>query len=80
MIFDVSTIYAARGTAKLADLPVHEARMKELVPDGAEVTLTGNGLIWLYLRLAHASHGRVRRLAYESPVAGRGEIFNHDSN
>jgi hypothetical protein len=78
MTLDLAILYAATGTAKLADLPVYEARVEELVPGGADVTLTGNGPVWLYLRLAHALHGRARRLLYDSPVTGPVEIFNHD--
>jgi hypothetical protein len=77
---DVSQFYAATGTAKLADLPAYEARVRELAPPGADVTLTGNGPIWLYLRLAHAVHGRARKLFYLSPVTGPVEIFNHNPN
>lgn len=78
MTLDLSTLYTATGTAKLADLPAYEARVKELVLSGADVTLTGPGPVWLYLRLAHALHGRARKLIYESPVTGPVEIFNHD--
>jgi len=75
---DLSQLYASTGTAKLADLPAYEARVRELAPAGADVTLTGNAPIWLYLRLAHALHGRARRLYYDSPVSALVEIFNHD--
>lgn len=78
MTLDLATIYATTGTAKLADLPAYEARVRELVPPGADVTLTGHGPVWLYLRLTHALHGHVRKLAYDSPVTGPVEIFNHD--
>ncbi|MCO5050707.1 MAG: CRISPR-associated protein Csx3 [Verrucomicrobiae bacterium] len=78
MTLDVSTLYVATGTAKLADLPAYEARVRELVPPGADVTLTGPGPVWLYLRLAHRLHGRVRILTYTSPVSGPVEIFNHN--
>lgn len=78
MTLDLSTLYAATSTAKLADLPAYEARARELVSPGAEVTLTGNAPVWLYLRLAHALHGRVSKLTYHSPVTGPVEIFNHD--
>lgn len=78
MTLDLSTLYAATGTAKLADLPIYEARVKELVPPGANVTLTGPGPVWLYLRLAHTLHGRARVLTYESPVTGPVDIFNHN--
>ena len=80
MTLDLSTLYAATGTAKLADLPAYEAQVKKLVSAGSAVTLTGNGPIWLYLRLAHALHGRARKLIYDSPVTGPVEIFNHDPN
>jgi len=78
MILDVSALYTATGQAKLADLPVYEAKVKELVPPGEDVTLTGHAPIWLYLRVAHALHGRARILTYDSPVTGPVEIFNHN--
>ena len=78
MTLDLATLYAATGTAKLADLPAYEARVRELVSPGADVTLTGHGPVWLYMRLAHSLHGRARKLFYDSPVTGPVEIFNHD--
>ncbi len=78
MTLDLSTLYTATGTAKLADLPAYEARVKELVPPGADVTLTGPAPVWLYLRIAHALHGRACVLTYDSPVTGPVEIFNHN--
>ena len=78
MTVNMDQLYAATGTAKLADLPAYESRVKELVPPGADVTLTGPGPVWLYLRLAHALHGRARKLIYDYPFTGTVEIFNHD--
>ena len=78
MILDISTLYAATGTAKLAELPAYEARARELVPPGADVRLTGPGPVWLYLRLAHTLHGIARVLNYDSPVTGPVEVFNHN--
>jgi hypothetical protein len=52
--------------------------VKERVPPGSDVTITGNAPIWLYLRIAHALHGRARILTYNSPVTGLMEIFNHN--
>jgi len=75
---DLSILYAATGTAKLADLAAYEARVRELVPPGAEVTITGQAPVWLYLRLAHALHGCARKLTYDSPVTGPVEVFNHN--
>ncbi|HTI68625.1 MAG TPA: CRISPR-associated protein Csx3 [Candidatus Limnocylindria bacterium] len=75
---DVSGLFAGTGQAKLAEIVAYEARALALLPPGEDVTLTGQGPIWLYLRLAHALHGRARRLCYDSPVTGPVEIFNHD--
>lgn len=75
---DLATLYAATEQAKLADLPQYEAAALAVVPPGADVTLTGRAPVWLYLRIAHALHGRARILAYDSPVTGPVEIFNHD--
>lgn len=80
MTIDLSTLYTATGTAKLANLSDYEARAMDLVSPGSDVTLTGNGPVWLYLRLAHCLHGRARKLFYNSPVTGPVEIFNHDPN
>ncbi|MBP7951805.1 MAG: hypothetical protein KA004_19340 [Verrucomicrobiales bacterium] len=78
MTLDISTLYSATGTAKLADLAAYESRIRDLVPPGADVTLTGPGPVWLYLRLAHELHGIARTLTYDSPVTGPVEIFNHN--
>lgn len=75
---DLSELYAATGQAKLAELPAYEARILELTSPGEDVTLTGHAPVWLYLRLAHALHGRARILYYDSPVTGPVEIFNHN--
>lgn len=75
---DLHELYAATGTAKLADIPAYEARLRELVPPGVDVIITGQAPIWLYLRLAHALHGSARKLFYHSPVTGPVEIFNHN--
>jgi hypothetical protein len=78
MTLDLAQLYAATGTAKLADLPAYETRVKQLVPPGADVILTGQALVWLYLRLAHTLHGIARSLTYDSPVTGPVPIFNHN--
>ena len=78
MTLDLSTLYASTGTAKLAAISMYEKRVNELLPPGSDVTLTGNAPVWLYLSLAHALHGRARKLFYDSPVTGSVEIFNHD--
>ena len=75
---DMSSLYAATGTAKLSELPEYERKAMELAGNGNDVTLTGQGPIWLYLRIAHALHGKVRKLSYDSPVTG--ELVIHDHN
>ena len=74
---DLATLYAATGTARLADLPCYEQAVRDAVPPGADVTLTGPAPVWLYLRLAHLLHGRARSLTYASPVSGPVAIFDH---
>lgn len=75
---DVSALYRATGMAKLGDLPVYEEAVRQLAGEGKAVKLTGQGPVWLYLRLAHVLHGRARRLVYDSPVSGEVVIFDHD--
>ena len=79
MTLDISTLYTSTGTALLKDLPAYEAEAKRLCAPGQDVTLTGPGPIWLYLRLAHALHGTARSLSY---LSGQGDnilIFDHRS-
>ena len=73
---DLSTFF--EGTAKLAELPAYETKAKELAGEGNEVILTGAAPVWLYLRVAHALHGKAKRLIYRSPVTGDVVIFDHD--
>lgn len=78
IVIDVSLLYADTGTAKLADLPSYEAAARQAAGEGKAVRLTGPGPVWLYLRLAHALHGRVKKLIYHSPVTGDVVIYDHD--
>lgn len=74
---DVETLYEATGAAKLARLPEYEQKARELAGIGNEITLTGQGPVWLYLRLAHALHGKAVKLCYTSPVTGEVLVFDH---
>lgn len=74
---DLETLYADTGIAKLARLAEYEKLAKELAGNGKNVTLTGQAPIWLYLRIAHALHGKVRCLRYDSPVTGEVVIYDH---
>ncbi len=74
---DISTLYTSTGTARLADLNKYINKALELAGEGNEVVLTGQAPVWLYLKIAHALHGRVRKLIYRSPVTGDVVIFDH---
>ncbi len=79
MTLDLSTLYAEDGTARLARLDDYVCAALAAVSAGGDVTLTGPAPVWLYLRLAHALHGRVRKLSYASPVVGNVVVFDHTS-
>lgn len=74
---DVESLYTATGTAKLAHLEEYEQIARERAGNGNEVVLTGQGPVWLYLKVAHALHGKVCKLSYDSPVTGTMVIFDH---
>jgi hypothetical protein len=63
--------------AKLDELSAYLKRAKEQAGEGNEVVLTGQAPIWLYLAVAHALHGKARRLLCHSPVTGEIPIFDH---
>ncbi|HOJ71143.1 MAG TPA: CRISPR-associated protein Csx3 [Syntrophorhabdaceae bacterium] len=72
---DVSKLY--NGNAKLSELENYIAKAISLAGEGQDVVLTGQGPIWLYLKIAHALHGKARKLIYRSPVSGDVVIFDH---
>ncbi|MFZ5996182.1 MAG: CRISPR-associated protein Csx3 [Nitrospirota bacterium] len=74
---DLSTIYAETDTARLSELDSYVRKAREMAGAGNEVVLTGAGPVWLYLKIAHALHGKARRLVYRSPVTGDVVIFDH---
>ncbi len=74
---NLETLYAENGAAKLFRLSEYEQKARELAGMGNEVILTGQAPIWLYLKIAHALHGRVVKLLYNSPVTGDVVIFDH---
>lgn len=65
-------------TAKLSDLHVYIKKAVDLAGDGNEVILTGKAPVWLYLAVAHALHGKAKKLLYRSPVTGDVVIFDHN--
>jgi len=70
-------LYEASPTAKLAELDTYMRKALELAGEGNDVVLTGAGPVWLYLKIAHALHGKARKLIYRSPVTGDVLIFDH---
>jgi CRISPR-associated protein Csx3 len=73
---DVRVLYDK--SAKLDELAQYVAKAQELGGGGKVVVLTGQGPIWLYLKIAHALHGKAKKLIYRSPVTGDVVIFDHD--
>ena len=65
-------------TAKLDELSIYVAKAHELAGEGNDVLLTGAAPVWLYLTIAHALHGKAKKLIYRSPVTGDVVIFDHD--
>ncbi|MCK9228435.1 MAG: CRISPR-associated protein Csx3 [Syntrophorhabdaceae bacterium] len=76
IIIDMSVLLQGNN-AKFKDLDSHVAQALSLAGEGNDVLLTGQGPIWLYLKIAHALHGVARKLTYRSPVTGDLVIFDH---
>lgn len=74
---NLESLYSSTDTAKLSELDNYIQKAKELAGEGNDIIITGAGPIWLYLKIAHALHGKARKLIYRSPVTGDVVIFNH---
>ena len=77
IIIDLSAIFLVTNTAKLSDLPEYINKAHFFAGEGNDVVLTGPAPVWLYLKIAHALHGKVRKLVYRSPVTGDVIVFDH---
>ncbi len=66
------------GTAKLTDLSAYIQKAINDAGEGNDIILTGKAPVWLYLAVAHALHGKAKKLIYRSPVTGDVTIFDHD--
>lgn len=77
-IIDLSTFY--NNNAKLQDLDTYISKALSIAGEGNDVVLTGQAPVWLYLKIAHALHGKARKLIYRSPVTGDVVIFDHSPN
>jgi len=75
---DLSRLYADTQTAKLDKLITYETNVLHQAGNGNSITLTGAAPVWLYLRIAHALHGKAIKLIYDSPVTGKVTIFDHN--
>jgi hypothetical protein len=75
-VVDLKALYGEQ--AKLGELPAYLEKVKALAGEGNEIVLTGQAPVWLYLKVAHALHGKARKLIYSSPVTGEVMIFDHD--
>ncbi|MDR4497191.1 MAG: hypothetical protein MRK02_04595 [Candidatus Scalindua sp.] len=64
--------------AKVDRLPEYMNKCIEIAGEGNDIFLTGAAPVWLYLKIAHALHGKARKLTYRSPVTGDVEILNHN--
>jgi hypothetical protein len=73
---DLHMLFGER--AKLSDLDTYIQKAKEFAGEGNDIVLTGQAPVWLYLKVSHALHGKVRKLIYRSPVTGDVVIFDHD--
>jgi len=76
VVIDLKELFS--NTAKLNNLSLYVQKTLELSGEGNDVILTGQAPVWLYLKIAHALHGKARKLIYRSPVTGDVVIFDHD--
>jgi len=73
---NIESLYG--DVAKLERAEGYIEQAKKLAGEGNQVVLTGRGPVWLYLLIAHALHGKAKRLIYFSPVTGPVLIYDHD--
>jgi hypothetical protein len=73
---DLESLY--KDTAKLNEVEGYVEKALALAGSGNEVVLTGRAPVWLYLKIAHALHGKAIKLLYDSPVTGEVLIFDHN--
>jgi hypothetical protein len=71
----IKDIYEERALISKIDTYIQKAI--DLAGEGNDIVLTGAAPIWLYLKVAHALHGKAKKLIYRSPVTGDVVIFDH---
>ena len=77
IVIDVQALYGGK-LAKLAGRDEYIKKAVEAAGEGNEVVLTESGPVWLYLLIAHALHGKARKLSYKSPATGEVVVFDHN--
>jgi len=77
IVINVDSLFSDSSAAKLRDLDDYVQKAIALAGEGNDIVLTGAGPVWLYLKIAHALHGKARKLIYRSPVTGDVVIFDH---
>ena len=80
LIIDVGSLFnhtEEEPSARLKNLKSYISTALTLAGEGNDIILTGAGPVWLYLKIAHALHGKARKLIYRSPVTGDIIIFDH---
>ncbi len=81
VIIDINKLFSKtkdkKYIAKLGKLNSYISKALSLAGEGNEIILTGQAPVWLYLKIAHALHGKARKLIYRSPVTGDVLIFDH---
>lgn len=75
---DLELFYIDTDTAKISELSSYINNALETAGEGNEIVLTGRAPVWLYLAVAHALHGKAKKLVYRSPVTGDVVIFDHN--
>jgi len=81
-IIELDQIYKTNSseTAKLNLVKDYTDKILEQAGEGNIILLTGPAPIWLYLKAAHALHGKAKKLLYSAPGQGIEDfiIFDHD--
>ena len=75
IVVDLKTLYGETAKSPPAAVP---GAVPAAAGEGQDAVLTGAAPVWLYLTIAHALHGKAKRLIYRSPVTGDVVIFDHD--
>jgi len=73
---DLSQLFEEQ--AKLLNLKEYIEKAVKIAGSGNDVILTGKAPVWMYLKIAHALHGKARSLIYSSPVTGDVVVFDHN--